>query len=409
MSRRSKIAFDGLVAAFAFGALASAAFATGTATPLESVDASPDIAVSLPGGLVEGRDVAAIVLLDGSSSVIDLGSLPAGSRVSAYHRRSATQHLFSLDIPAALGGVTAWPDDVVHYDSGTATYSLEFDGGAAGLPQGAAINAVGETGGGLLLLSFDTTLDLGGGLVADDEDLVSWDGSAFALVLDGSALGLPAGTDLDAVSALSETALLFSLDVSTQFGLDIAHDEDVVELDTASGFFSLAWDASASDAAWGPADLQALDATADPDGDGIPAAQDNCPDVNNPDQLNFDGDAEGDACDADDDNDGTADVSDAFPFDHSEWTDTDGDGIGNNADLDDDNDGLPDALEAAIFYDPLSSDGDGNGMGDFQQIVALVQACVSEATPALTPPGVGVLVGLLTGLGIAGIMRRRIH
>ena len=145
----------------------------------------------------------------------------------------------------------------------------------------------------------------------------------------------------------------------------------------------------------------------DPDGDGIPTNEDNCPSTANADQANFDDDSEGDACDLDDDNDGTPDVSDAFPFNASEDTDTDGDGVGNNHDLDDDDDGLPDALEAAISYDPLSTDGDGNGIEDFQQAVLLVQSCASRAAPALLPPGVGLLVGLLIGSGVSRLRARR--
>ena len=42
---------------------------------------------------------------------------------------------------------------------------------------------------------------------------------------------------------------------------------------------------------------------------------DNCATVPNPDQLNTDGDAQGNACDADDDNDGFLDVFDLNPLD----------------------------------------------------------------------------------------------
>ncbi len=54
-----------------------------------------------------------------------------------------------------------------------------------------------------------------------------------------------------------------------------------------------------------------------PDGDldGIPDALDNCVAVPNPSQENFDGDAGGDACDTDDDNDGTLDGQDCAPLD----------------------------------------------------------------------------------------------
>ncbi len=39
---------------------------------------------------------------------------------------------------------------------------------------------------------------------------------------------------------------------------------------------------------------------------------DNCRIIANPDQANFDGDDDGDACDRDDDNDEVEDVDDAF-------------------------------------------------------------------------------------------------
>ena len=111
-----------------------------------------------------------------------------------------------------------------------------------------------------------------------------------------------------------------------------------------------------------------IDNYEDRDLDSIPDTSDNCASTYNPNQLNADGDSEGNVCDADDDNDGVADTSDAFPFDASESVDTDGDGIGDNSDPtpngDTDNDGidnLADNCAAVSNADQLNTDGDSEG------------------------------------------------
>jgi hypothetical protein len=106
------------------------------------------------------------------------------------------------------------------------------------------------------------------------------------------------------------------------------------------------------------------DIESDQDADGIGDTVDNCVSVANPSQTDTDGDAQGDACDPDDDNDSVADENDAFPLDASEWVDTDADGTGNNADGDDDNDGVPDATDAFPLNPLESRDSDGDGTGD---------------------------------------------
>jgi hypothetical protein len=58
----------------------------------------------------------------------------------------------------------------------------------------------------------------------------------------------------------------------------------------------------------------------DADVDLIEDANDNCPNTANNDQANFDGDSEGDVCDADDDNDGVDDVNDANPNSNTQAT-----------------------------------------------------------------------------------------
>ncbi|MCJ8268614.1 MAG: PQQ-binding-like beta-propeller repeat protein, partial [Psychrosphaera sp.] len=105
----------------------------------------------------------------------------------------------------------------------------------------------------------------------------------------------------------------------------------------------------------------------DTDGDGITNEIDNCPLNFNPDQLDFDGDADingGDSCDNDDDNDGVIDILDAFEFDATESLDTDGDGVGNNVDTDDDGDGYPDDVDQLPLDATEHLDTDGDGIGN---------------------------------------------
>ena len=91
----------------------------------------------------------------------------------------------------------------------------------------------------------------------------------------------------------------------------------------------------------------------DADGDGASDRLDNCPTEHNPSQADYDLDAVGDACDADDDNDGIGDLEDMIcPFSVSSsfvstiLTDHDNDGCEDDTeDLDDDNDGVLDVVD----------------------------------------------------------------
>lgn len=89
--------------------------------------------------------------------------------------------------------------------------------------------------------------------------------------------------------------------------------------------------------------------TADSDNDGIADAQDNCPLLSNPNQLN-----------------------------------TDSDSLGNVCDLDDDNDGIPDSWELLYGLNPLVSsdaglDGDNDGLTNLAEYTANRNPIVNEA------------------------------
>lgn len=92
------------------------------------------------------------------------------------------------------------------------------------------------------------------------------------------------------------------------------------------------------------------DPTGDPDGDGVPNADDAFP--LDPAEV------------SDTDEDGVGDNGDAFPTDPAETTDTDDDGVGDNADVDDDNDGVGDSSDAFPLDPTETTDTDGDGIGD---------------------------------------------
>ncbi len=124
----------------------------------------------------------------------------------------------------------------------------------------------------------------------------------------------------------------------------------------------------------------------DPDGDGLCSNVDNCPNVANVNQANFDGDGLGDACDPDDDNDGSLDANDSNDNNLNICSDTDndgcddcssgtynpandgpdgdGDGLCDNNDTDDDNDGVSDANDPVDNNNFICGDSDNDGCDD---------------------------------------------
>jgi hypothetical protein len=118
---------------------------------------------------------------------------------------------------------------------------------------------------------------------------------------------------------------------------------------------------------------------ADADGDGVPDSTDNCVNAANTDQVDSDGDGQGNVCDPDDDNDGAADGSDNCPtIANAGQADVDSDGLGDPCDPDDDNDGVADASDnCRLVANPDQRDDDKDGVG---------RACDANDTPPPPPP-----------------------
>jgi hypothetical protein len=225
-----------------------------TSNAQDIVAASPDVTIDLGVSVIAADEDVAIDDQLGIVLLEDLGALPEASEVIALGLDLNGDRLISFETTTQLtGGIVARPGDVVRYDG--ATYSIEFDAVAEGLPDGVASDAVSLSASGLLL-SFDTTVDLGGGLVVADEDLVDWNGSIFGLVFDGSVAGLDSALDVDAAQDLGGGQFLISLDTSGQIAGLVFDDEDVLRFDGMN--WNLEFDASAANPSWAAADLDAV-------------------------------------------------------------------------------------------------------------------------------------------------------
>ena len=143
----------------------------------------------------------------------------------------------------------------------------------------------------------------------------------------------------------------------------------------------------------------------DVDEDGIPDAQDNCPNTPNNDQLNNDNDTQGDVCDEDDDNDGLTDAFEISINTNPFLNDTDGDTV---SDYDEVN------FDGSLTYDPgtdmnpLSQNTDNDAYLDGVDPIPLtVNVEDGDVAPYGSPNTVidtgDLLVGIQLVLGIKEI------
>jgi hypothetical protein len=237
------------------------ALAFAAAAPAQDIAISPDVSVDLSGTVLDDEDVGADL---GSAGVVPevLGNPSTHTNVNAYHALPNGDKLMSFNTTVELpGGLRAEPRDVILWDG--SSHFVDWDGAAAGVPDGAVVDAVVEISG-ALVVSFDTSVDLGG-VFADDEDLVDVAGAGASILFDGSAAGVVSSLDLDGASVLPNGNLALSFDGSGDVGAGFAFDdEDVLEYESASGAWSLLYDASAAHAGAANADVDAVHVVPEP-------------------------------------------------------------------------------------------------------------------------------------------------
>lgn len=220
----------------------------------EIITASPDITIAVNSGAVVTDEESAVDNQLGITLKESYGALPNGTELIALGRDVNGDSLLAFDTTVSLaGGIVASPGDVMRFNG--STYTTEFDASAQGIPTGVRTDAVSISSNGLIL-SFDTTTSLPGGLVVADEDLVRWSAGTYSIALDGSTAGVASSLDIDAVQDLGGGAYAVSFDTAGSLSGTVFADEDLMRWNGTS--WSLEYDASASDSDWLAADLSAV-------------------------------------------------------------------------------------------------------------------------------------------------------
>ena len=227
------------------------------ATSLTELRVVPDTTATL-GAATAGDEQVAADSLTGPVTLVGVGGIPPETAIDAYALTPNGQQLLSFETTVILSnGSTALPGDVWAFDG--AAYTAVFEAAPRGVPATANLDAVALYAGSVLM-SFDTAFDLGGAHF-EPEDLIRFDGATFSMFFDGSAAGISPGLDLDGADYLACNGhLLLSFDGSGSIAGVAFDDEDVLEFDRVAAW-QMAYDGSAEHAAWDAADLAAVGAT----------------------------------------------------------------------------------------------------------------------------------------------------
>lgn len=231
------------------------------ATPLSQLRYTPDITINLGGTVVGPNDVAG----ENPLGTLSLPLSGLSANVAAYHY-TGTVHWLVFDTTVALpGGITATPQDIISWNG--SAYSRIFQGSAIGLPAGVAIDAISTTNGGDFLISFDTTVTLPGGITAGPADVVSYNGGTWSMYFNSTTAGVPAGLNLDGLTYLSNGHLLISFDTAGAVGGVTFASSDILEYTPGTpGTWEMSYSGMSHNTAWTGANMKDFWAQAAPAG-----------------------------------------------------------------------------------------------------------------------------------------------
>ena len=189
-----------------------------------------------------------------TATVTRTGDLSAALTVNL-SSSDTTEALVGSPVTIAAGQASAtFPINAVDDSDVDGTQTAIITAAATGLTSGTANlmvtdDEVAPTPDGFLLtVNNDVTLN---GLTVTDQDIARFDGTDYSLFFDGSDVGLPTSSDINAFDAISDTEILMSFNNPvTLAGVGEVDDSDILLFtatslgDTTAGTFSLVFDGS---------------------------------------------------------------------------------------------------------------------------------------------------------------------
>ncbi|MEO1084454.1 MAG: hypothetical protein AAFY88_09440, partial [Acidobacteriota bacterium] len=142
----------------------------------EEVSVSPDVTIEYFGAALTDHQATKI---GNPGAALDFAVLPDGVEVTGFHI-DPDKTFFAVDQPVSFDGLLVTPRDVASIDGDVV--SLALDGAALGVARGVGVDAVTLTSGGDLVVSFDTTLELAGQAINDEDLVVVTGGGSPAIV-----------------------------------------------------------------------------------------------------------------------------------------------------------------------------------------------------------------------------------
>lgn len=172
------------------------------------------LAVDVPSNL-GGIDYTTSHLIRSDNAIYVLQQvLPAGTEISALDRRPDGVWQLSPAHPLMLGATTYEARDIVTYNG--ATFAVVVDGSTVGIPEYARIDAIFHDPLGGVVISFDVPVNLGG-MEYSRSDLVRL-AAGFSLYWDAEAAGVPLNANVVGADLDSAGELVITLDVPTRLG-----------------------------------------------------------------------------------------------------------------------------------------------------------------------------------------------